>query len=129
MNKNPVPPFSDSEIRQLTDVDPASHALAQSNIRDQNIMVSPMARFKYAMPSIDARIREQLMPVISDQSQLNPEQYNAMLFDTHSALQKQIINEKEEETREALRELISLLEENVTLKLLLDQYMNHVQKA
>jgi hypothetical protein len=129
MNKTPASLFPESEIRQLKDVDPTSHALVPKLKRDQSVLVSPMARFKYSQPSIDARIREQLKPAISDRSTLSPEQYNALLFDTHSALQKQISNEKDEETREALRDLISLLEENVTLKSLLDQYMNHVQKA
>lgn len=129
MNDNTADLFSNTEIRQLQDVDPTSHALVSDITRDQNVLVSPLAKFLDPHQSIDTKLREELRPVISDRNTLKQEQYRAMLKETHSALIKQIQNEKEEETKEALSGLIILLEENAALRSLLDQYMNHIQKA
>jgi hypothetical protein len=119
--------YSNVEIRQLQDVDPASYALFSNSPKARSVLVSPLAKFRDPHPSLDIRLREELRPVISDRNTLKPEQYHAMLQDTHFTLLKQIKNEKEEEAKEALRSLINLLEENAALRSLLDQYMNHIQ--
>lgn len=96
---------------------------------DDDFVISPLAGSLAGQPSIDARLREELKPVIHDINILRPENYHELSAETCDALVKQSQNEKSEEAKEALAALIELLKENIELESFLDQSMNRVHKA
>jgi hypothetical protein len=99
------------------------------NVADDDFVISPLAGSMAGQPSIDARLREELKPVIHDINILRPENYHTLSAATCDALIKQSQNEQSDEVKEALAELIGLLKENIELEMFLDQTMNRIHKA
>ena len=99
------------------------------SVADDDFVISPLAGSLSRQPSIDARLREELKPVIHDINILKPENYHALSTATYDALVKQSRNELSDEAKEALAALIELLEENIELESFLDQSMNRIHKA
>jgi hypothetical protein len=98
-------------------------------VADDDFVISPLVGSLSGQPSIDARLREELKPVIHDINILRPENYHTMSMATCDALVKQSQIEQTDEAKEALASLIALLKENIELESFLDQSMNRVHKA
>jgi hypothetical protein len=96
---------------------------------DDDFVISPLAGSLAGQPSIDARLREELKPVIHDINILRPENYHTMSMATCDALVKHSQNEQAGEAKEALTALVELLKENIELESFLDQSMNRIHKA
>jgi hypothetical protein len=97
---------------------------------DRNYPILPLDKSIVQKPTIDARLREALKPVVSDISVLRPDQFKHLCKDTHIALTNRLnTNEDTEETRSALSDLIRLLEENMALQSTFEEYVNRVKKV
>jgi hypothetical protein len=125
MSKTTTPVLSDTGLNAYHHEDLAGQALVPDKSRDR----SSVAKCLTPPSSIDARLKEQLKPAISDRSVMKPDKYQAILEETYVALVNQMGNEKEEASKEALSSLTSLLEEIVSLQTLLNHYMSHMKKA
>jgi hypothetical protein len=81
-------------------------------------------------PCLDTRLKEALKPIVQDIGVLQPDQYHHLSQDTHLALLERLNNnEDNDEVKKAISDLITLLEEDMTLRSTLGQYMNRVKKV
>ncbi len=129
MSKTTTQVLSDTGLNPNHREDFAGQALVPDKSRDRDVLSSSFAKCLTPPSSMDARLKEELKPAISDRSVMKPDKYQAILEETYVALVNQMGNEKEEASKEALSSLTSLLEEIVSLQTLLNQYMNHMKKA
>lgn len=89
----------------------------------------PLSRAITAGPGIDERLKEVFKPTIEDVDMLEPKRFKQLLKDTHAALHQHSENERNKEVKAAFDHLVALLEENISLQTILDQYMNRIKKA
>jgi FixJ family two-component response regulator len=89
----------------------------------------PLTQIISPRSSIDERFKEAFIAAISDVNMLKPKKINKLLKDTHAALMEDVKNEKNEDAKEAINSLISLLEENSALQSVVEHYMNRIRKA
>jgi hypothetical protein len=89
----------------------------------------PLTQIITPRSSIDERLKKAFIPVISDVNMLKPERLKKLLKDTHAALMEDVKNEKNEDAKEAINSLITLLEENSALQSVVEHYMNRIRKA
>lgn len=134
MSEKPTRIFLDHDINQYQSEFSAGPVFLPSKtdsaVGDGKIFLSPLAiPHTLRQPCIDAKLREALKPVIRDISIIKPKKYDALLKETQAALLEQIRKESADETKEALSDLVALLEENSELNAFLDQFRNLVHKA
>jgi hypothetical protein len=89
----------------------------------------PLTQIISPRSSIDERFKEAFIAAISDVNMLKPKKINKLLKDTHAALMEDVKIEKNEDAKEAINSLISLLEENSALQSVVEHYMNRIRKA
>ena len=99
-----------------------------SEINDKYQLL-PLTQIITPRSSIDERFKEAFIAAISDVNMLKPERLNKLLKDTHAALMEDVKNEKNEDAKEAINSLITLLEENCALQSVVEHYMNRIRKA
>ena len=123
----------DTEYDPHQNEDFASPVLLPNNtesfLSEDELLISPLAKPLTMRPSIDARLREGLKPVINDMSILKPENFHALSKATHATIANKALHEKAGEAREALEALGMLLKENIELMTFLNQCLNRVHKA
>ena len=97
---------------------------------NRNYPLLPLDKSIVQKPTIDARLKEALKPVVSDISVLQPDQYNQLCRDTYGTLLNRLNTHGDtEEIRTALSDLIQLLEENMALQSTFEEYVNRVKKV
>ena len=133
MNKNATRLFRDTGINSVEGKGGAGAIFLPDKLEplvsDRNTLLSPLTGPMMQRPSIDERIKAALKPVVRDISVLKPDKYYSLSKGAHEALCKQIRNEKSDEVREILADLIRLLKENISLTSVFRQNLNNIKKA
>ena len=133
MNKNATRLFRDTGINPVEGKGGAGAIFLPDKLEplasDRNTLLSPLTGPMMQRPSIDERIKAALKPVVRDISVLKPDKYYSLSKGAHEALCKQIRNEKSDEVREILADLIRLLKENISLTSVFRQNLNNIKKA